>query len=32
MMDVTYRYVAGLSKLSGVPPEQLTRETRSDSG
>jgi len=21
MMDVTYRYVAGLSKLSGVPPE-----------
>ena len=32
MMDVTYRYVAGLSKLSGVPPEQLTRERGPDSG
>ncbi|MGO9058199.1 MAG: YdaS family helix-turn-helix protein [Candidatus Binataceae bacterium] len=31
MMDVTYRYVAGLSKLSGIPIEQLTREPRSDS-
>jgi Putative antitoxin of bacterial toxin-antitoxin system, YdaS/YdaT len=26
MLDVTFRYVAGLSKLSGVPIEQLTRE------
>ena len=31
MMDVTYRYVAGLSTLSGVPPEQLTRQRGSDS-
>ena len=31
MMDVTYRYVAGLSKLSGIPIEQLTREPRSGS-
>jgi hypothetical protein len=31
MLDVTFRYVAGLSKLSGVPLEQLTREPRSDS-
>jgi Putative antitoxin of bacterial toxin-antitoxin system, YdaS/YdaT len=26
MLDVTYRYVAGLSTLSGIPIEQLTRE------
>ncbi len=32
MMDATYRYVAGLSKLSGVPAEQLTREREPDSG
>jgi transposase len=31
MLDVAYRYVAGLSKLSGIPVEQLTREPRSDS-
>jgi hypothetical protein len=31
MLDVTFRYVAGLSKLSGVPLEQLTREPKSDS-
>ena len=28
MMDVTYRYVAGLSKLSGVPPEQADQGAR----
>jgi hypothetical protein len=32
MWDVTYRYVAGLSKLSGIPIEQLTRQRTSDSG
>jgi len=26
MLDVTFRYVLGLSKLSGVPIEQLARE------
>jgi hypothetical protein len=31
MMDVTYRHVAGLSKLSKIPIEQLTRKPRSDS-
>jgi hypothetical protein len=30
-MDVTYRYVAGLSKLSGIPIEQLTRQRTPDS-
>jgi hypothetical protein len=30
MLDVTYRYVAGLSRLSGVAVEQLTREPKSD--
>ncbi|MGO9452435.1 MAG: YdaS family helix-turn-helix protein [Candidatus Binataceae bacterium] len=30
MMDVTYRYVAGLSKLSKIPIEQLTRKPQSD--
>jgi Putative antitoxin of bacterial toxin-antitoxin system, YdaS/YdaT len=28
MWDVSYRYVAGLSKLSGVPVEQLGRPRR----
>ena len=32
MWDVTYRYVAELSKLSGIPIEQLTRQRTSDSG
>jgi hypothetical protein len=31
MMDVTYRYVAGLCKLSGIPIEQLARKPRSRS-
>jgi hypothetical protein len=31
MWDVTYRYVAGLSRLSGVPIEQLGRQRNSDS-
>lgn len=31
MFDVTYRYVAGLSKLSGIPVEQLAREPRWES-
>jgi len=31
MMDVIYRYVAELSKLSKIPIEQLTRKPRSDS-
>ena len=31
MLDVTYRYVAGLSKLSGISVEQLTREPKSHS-
>jgi len=30
MLDVTYRYVAGLSKLSGIPVAQLAREPKSD--
>jgi transposase-like protein len=30
MLDVTHRYVAGLSRLSGVPVEQLARETKSE--
>jgi Putative antitoxin of bacterial toxin-antitoxin system, YdaS/YdaT len=30
MLDVTHRYVVGLSKLSGVPVEQLSREPKSD--
>ncbi len=29
MLDVAYRYVAALSKLSGIPMEQLTREPKS---
>ena len=32
MWDVTYRYVAGLSNLSGIPVEQLTRRRTSDQG
>jgi hypothetical protein len=31
MLDATYRYVVGLSKLSGVPLEHLARESKSDS-
>jgi Putative antitoxin of bacterial toxin-antitoxin system, YdaS/YdaT len=31
MWDVTYRYVAGLSRLSGIPVEQLTRQRTSES-
>lgn len=31
MLDVTYRYVAELSKLSNIPIEQLTRKPRIDS-
>jgi hypothetical protein len=30
MWDVTYRYVAGLSRLSGIPVEQLARQRTSD--
>ncbi len=31
MLDATHRYVVGLSRLSGVPMEQLGREPKSDS-